>query len=108
MLFNSHKKEVPLEKLTRNKIHSGIVVDFYIESINTAIEVHGIQHYEPSSFGKDNVDTMLSYAKQLDRDSKLRNICSTYNIKLLEIPYDMSYASILILLTEVKLENNGR
>jgi hypothetical protein len=81
-------------------------VDFYIESINTVIEVHGIQHYKSSSFGRDQVDTMISYTKQLDRDSKLKNICSMYNINLLEIPYDMCYSSILSLLAEVKIENS--
>lgn len=107
MLFKNHKKEVPLEKLTKNRIHSGIVVDFFIESINTVIEVHGIQHYKSSSFGRDAVDTMISYTRQLDRDSKLKNICSMYGINLIEIPYDMSYSSILSLLTEVKIENSG-
>ena len=107
MLFKSHKKEVPLEKLTKNRIHSGIVVDFYIDNINTIVEVHGVQHYKSSSFGRNEVDTMISYTKQLDRDSKLRNICSTYSINLIEIPFDMCYSSILSLLTEVKIENSG-
>ena len=107
MLFKSHKKEVPLEKLTKNRIHSGIVVDFFIESANTVVEVHGIQHYKSSSFGRNEVDTMISYTKQLDRDSKLKNICNMYGINLIEIPYDMCYSSILSLLTEVKFENSG-
>lgn len=106
MLFHQHQKEVPLEKITKNRIHSGIVVDFYIKEFNTIIEVHGIQHYKASSFGKDKIDTAISYAKQLDRDSKLKNICSTYNINLLEVPYDMCYSSILNLLTGVKIENS--
>lgn len=88
-------------------MHSGICVDFYIPSINTVIEVNGIQHYQPSSFGRDSVDTVVNYTKQLNRDDKLRTVCSFHGIKLLEIPYDLSYNQILTELTELKDEYTG-
>jgi hypothetical protein len=88
-------------------MHGGICVDFYLPSLNTIIEVNGIQHYQPSSFGRDSVDTVLHYTKQLNRDDKLRNVCSLNGIKLVEIPYTFGYNQILTQLTELKHEYNG-
>lgn len=102
-MFKKSQKEVPLERLTKNRLHSGIVVDFYIEEINTVIEVHGIQHYQPSGFGMNEIDTLNAYSKQLDRDSKLRSICNMFSINLIEIPYNEPYSSILSLLVEAKI-----
>lgn len=107
MLFNQIKQEVDLSKVTKSKAHSGIFLDFYIPEYNLAVEVHGIQHYKPSSFGRDSVDTMVSYVKQLNRDDKLRNICLAKNIKLIEIPFDMEYNQILIKFVDFKNENEN-
>jgi very-short-patch-repair endonuclease len=85
-------------------LHKGIVVDYYIPEYNLVVEVHGIQHYQPSSFGRDKVDTLMSYNRQLDRDDKLRNICHSNGLRLIEIPYNATYEDILKYITEVKLE----
>lgn len=85
-------------------MYSGINVDFYLEDIPAIIEVHGIQHYQPSSFGKSKVDTLVDYCKQLSRDSKLRDILSKFNITYIEIPYDMN--KVAIYMEILKYDNN--
>lgn len=84
------------------------MVDFYVPELNMCIEVHGIQHYKKSGFGKDEVDTAIAYTKQLDRDAKLRTICSNKDIPLIEIPYNYSYPEILTALMEAKFAHSGR
>lgn len=57
--------------------------DFYISSLNLAIEYQGIQHYEPvDAFGGEK-----NFKIQQKRDKIKREYCEKNNIKLLEIPY---------------------
>ena len=107
MLFSEVQAEVSLSKITRSRLNAGICVDYYIPSLNVIVEVNGIQHYQPSSFGKDSVDTMVQYSKQLNRDDKLRSICDTYGIKLVEIPYTYKYNQIMSEFTELKNDSVG-
>jgi len=57
--------------------------DFYIPSLNTAIEYDGIQHFEPKDFfgGEE------SFNKLKKHDSIKSNYCMENNIRLLRIPY---------------------
>ena len=62
--------------------------DFYLPDYNICIEVDGIQHYEPATFGG------ISREKAIDnfRESKIRDniktqYCKDNNIKLIRIPY---------------------
>jgi very-short-patch-repair endonuclease len=87
-------------------MYEGINVDFYIPEINTVIEVQGVQHYQPSSFGRDSVDTVIQYTKQLNRDDRLRTVCKSRGINVVEIPYDYAYTQILTELTGCKDEYN--
>jgi hypothetical protein len=91
---------VGLEKLTKSKIHAGIRLDFYLPDHNVGIEVHGIQHYKVQSFGADSVSAKMNYNRQLFRDDKLRSICDRFEVKLIEIPYDMSFLDILNTISE--------
>jgi hypothetical protein len=97
MLSIPANQEVGLEKITRSKLHSGINADFYLHEHNTIVEVHGIQHYQVQSFGADDATAKMNYSKQLYRDDRLREICTANNIKLIEIPYDMTHVAIMSL-----------
>lgn len=57
--------------------------DFYIPSLNTAIEYNGEQHYMPiKCFGGEE-----RFKIQQKRDKIKKEYCKKNNIKLLEIPY---------------------
>lgn len=86
-LHDDVEEEVSLHKITTNGEHRGIRVDFWVPSINTIIEVHGIQHYKPSGFGKDKVRTTQDFLHQNNRDQKLRNICTRFSINYMEFTY---------------------
>lgn len=89
-----------MAKISKNLLHKGIKVDYYIPDKNLVVEVQGIQHYQPSGFGRSKTDTMVQYANQLNRDSKLKEICEKNNIILLEVPHDTSRVDILKVLTD--------
>ena len=62
--------------------------DFYIPSINTAIEYDGEGHYFPVTFGgidKEKAKVNFESAKQ--RDNIKDQYCKDNNIKLIRIPY---------------------
>ena len=57
--------------------------DFYIPSLNIAIEYDGKQHYKYGCFNMDLLELM-----NLRRKDKIKtNYCNEYNIKLIRIPY---------------------
>ena len=87
-LFDDVKSEVGLEKITGIKMHRGIDVDFHIPSLNLALEIHGIQHEKAQSFGGTEIDAYKKLNMQLNRDSKLRDICEKFNINYEEIWYN--------------------
>jgi Zn finger protein HypA/HybF involved in hydrogenase expression len=57
--------------------------DFYIPSLNVAIEGNGSQHYKPSeTFGGEK-----QFEKQLEHDKRKREYALLHGFKLIEIPY---------------------
>jgi hypothetical protein len=88
LLFNDLETEIDLSKITKVKLHSGIRVDIWLPSINCIVEVHGIQHHKPSGFGKSHMETLNSFNRQLDRDSKLKSICEQFKINYEQIDYN--------------------
>ena len=58
-------------------------LDFFIPSLNVAIEYQGEQHYHPTGF----VDNEERFAHQQERDNSVRQYCKEHKIKLIEIPY---------------------
>jgi Zn ribbon nucleic-acid-binding protein len=57
--------------------------DFYIPSINTCVELNGIQHYEPCDwFGGEETFKIQQIKDQIKRD-----YCAANGIQLIEIPY---------------------
>jgi hypothetical protein len=102
MLHYKVQSEIALNKIIKSNLFPGIRVDYYVPDFNLIVEVNGIQHYEPSSFGRDSVDTILTFVKQLTRDDRLRNACVSKGVSIIEIPYTWSFNEILIKLTEYK------
>lgn len=58
--------------------------DFYIPSMNTAIEINGAQHY---NFVKNFHKTRSDFTKAQERDRRKISYCLANNIKLYIIPY---------------------
>lgn len=107
-LSDDLKCEVGLEKITGIKIHKGIDVDFYIPSINLVIEVHGQQHESAQSFGDGKREAYKKFNMQLNRDSKLRDICNKFNINYEEIWYnDTVTISSIYNLLEIYMDKNN-
>jgi hypothetical protein len=87
LLSDNVKSHVDLSKITKNKEHFGIIVDYWLPDILTVVEIHGIQHYQPSGFGSREDETLNKFNRQINRDSKLRDICYINNINLIEVSY---------------------
>lgn len=65
--------------------------DFYIPSINTAIEYQGAQHYIPVDyFGGE-----LKLIAQQRSDEKKKKYCKENGIDLIEIPYTLSNTEVI-------------
>lgn len=61
-------------------------IDFFIPSINLAIEYNGAQHYEPVCFGGISLSKAIeNLEKQKSRDDNIKNILTEKKINLLEI-----------------------
>jgi hypothetical protein len=66
--------------------------DFYIPSINTAIEFQGEQHYWPIDFGGKGEDwARQQFEDGQERDAIKREYCAKKHINLVEIRYDQFY-----------------
>ena len=70
-------------------------LDFFIPSMNVAIEYQGEQHYRPTGF----VDNEERFAHQQEKDNAVRQYCKEHKIKLIEIPYT-EYDNIEEILTK--------
>jgi hypothetical protein len=88
LLHSDYTSEIDISKIVKSPLHKGIIVDFYIESLNCVIEVHGIQHEKPQSFSAGKLKGLVSLNRQLDRDSRLRNICSQFGVNYVEVWYN--------------------
>ncbi len=88
--FSSYRiqKEVCWKYLFPNiKTHLYDKIDFYLPDVNIIIEVNGIQHYQPTSFTKEEA-YISTYDKQTRRDSYLRQLTKLHNYCLYEISYE--------------------
>lgn len=61
--------------------------DFYIPSLNTAIEYDGRQHFEIVSFSKDKNKNIENFKRCQQNDQIKTQYCKNNNIKLIRIPY---------------------
>lgn len=71
-------------------------LDFFIEELNLGIEVQGDQHYRPSSFFHENLDSFL---RQQERDKEKKEICQEMGTDLVEIYNDNDLDRLLTRLT---------
>lgn len=80
-----------LHKIKNEKIKlkingKNIFPDFFLSDYNLIIEYNGIQHYQPTAFGKISEEEKINnFKKQVERDEYLRIYCSDNAINLLEI-----------------------
>jgi hypothetical protein len=88
LLYPDLMSEVTLDKITGVIPHKTIRVDIWIPSIRCVVEVHGIQHHKPSGFGKNNIDTHLTFMDQQFRDTKLKKVCDMFEINYEQIDYN--------------------
>lgn len=59
-------------------------LDFYIPSLNIAIECQGLQHFRPVDFGGKGEDwSQKQYKETIERDNKKRILCLKNGVKLL-------------------------
>lgn len=88
-IFNSYRilEEVKLPGSTEIHRRSVLYLDFFIPTINLAIEVHGQQHYDYNPFfHKSKADFLKSKA----RDEDKIDWCKLNNIKLITLKYSES------------------
>jgi len=84
------KLNIKIEKLVINLDSQKLYPDYFCPELNLIIEYNGIQHYQPTYFGKNDIDNNINnininFERQKDRDQKLRNYCLNNNINLFEI-----------------------
>lgn len=79
-------QEVPVSDLVFTK--DILYIDWFIESLNIVIELHGIQHYKPTSFiNVGNIKTQFDFIALRNRDRKKRYLLEEAGYIFIEIPY---------------------
>tara|TARA_R110000824_G_scaffold128568_4_gene289528 strand:- start:39336 stop:39752 length:417 start_codon:yes stop_codon:yes gene_type:complete len=68
--------------ITRNE---NLFLDFYINTLKVAIEVHGKQHYKFNTLFHTSAQ---DFANQRKRDRRKRDWCEYNNITYVELPYN--------------------
>jgi hypothetical protein len=76
--------EEVLVPITRNERS---YLDFYINTLKLAIEVHGAQHYKFNSLFHTSAQ---DFANQRKRDQRKQEWCEYNNITYVELPYNES------------------
>ena len=78
----SFEQEKTFDNLV-SKRGAHLFFDFYLQEHNVAIEVDGVQHFEPvECFGG-----LSAFSYRLDNDQRKNIYCEQHNIRLLRIPY---------------------
>lgn len=82
-------QEVPVKDLVETYPNSYDAVDWYIDELNTIIELHGVQHYKMQSFG--STDSVYNQRKNFYnikyRDNRKKHALLEAGFLYLEIPY---------------------
>ena len=82
--------------------NKSMYLDFYIPSLNMAIEYQGEQHYHPTGF----VNNEERFVHQQERDNAVRQYCKEHGIRLVEIPYTEFNNIESILNKDIKLKTH--
>lgn len=77
----SFMEEVPIMVLKNRWLY----FDFYIPLFNTAIEVHGEQHYKYVPYFHKDIHSYMQYRKN---DMLKVDFCKINNIEIIELKYD--------------------
>lgn len=81
---NSFVNIVPQKTFPWLKYNRALRLDFYIESLNIAIECQGIQHFQPVDFAGKGVEWANQlYLELLERDKCKYELCAKHNIKII-------------------------
>jgi hypothetical protein len=83
-------QEVPMINLVDDYDSNFEAVDWYIEPYNLVIELHGNQHYKPTSFGNMSYNQkIVSFNNIRYRDNKKKTALLESGYNYLEIPYKL-------------------
>jgi hypothetical protein len=82
-------QEVPLKDLVQTYPNRFDAVDWYIDELNTILELHGKQHYQMQSFGsKDSVFNQRKAFHNIKfRDNRKKTFLLNANYNYIEISY---------------------
>jgi hypothetical protein len=81
-------QEVPLKALVESYPNSFDAVDWFIDELNTVIELHGKQHYEKVMFGKKSFYEAEQDFKNIQfRDNRKKTYLLEANYNFVEISY---------------------
>jgi very-short-patch-repair endonuclease len=92
------KQEVPVKSLVPEYPHSQHRIDFYIREMGLVIELHGIQHEQPRTFGGIDIDNArVKFSSTRRRDSQKKIALEEAGYLYVEIWYDESITEALLL-----------
>lgn len=81
-------QEVPVNNLVENYDSPLEAVDWYIESLNVVIELHGEQHYKMTSFGNTSFNQKkINFNNIKYRDNKKKTALINSGFNFIEISY---------------------
>jgi hypothetical protein len=82
-------QEVPVDELTQTTTPGAYRYDWYIQELGLVIEVHGQQHYKPTSWSKNTGHStkMMNFHLGQGRDRFKKDAAIDNGLKYLEIPY---------------------
>lgn len=65
-------QEYPVSRVNSDYYFSREHFDFVLPELHLVIEAHGMQHFRPSSFGREETDTLEKFSEQKKRDRRKR------------------------------------
>jgi len=79
-------QEVPISYLIESNVN--LYIDWYIPMFKLCIEVHGIQHYVPTSFSNTSaVQKELNFYEIKSRDLNKKSLLEEHGYNFIEISY---------------------
>lgn len=85
-------QEVLVSSLVETYPNNLDAVDWYIETLNLVIELHGEQHYKPTSFGNESaIQKRINFNNIKYRDNKKKTALLDSGYNYIEIPYNLKY-----------------
>lgn len=83
-------QEVPVSNLVSDYKNNMEAVDWYIDSLNVVIELHGEQHYKATGFGNESYnEKLVNFNNIRYRDNKKKTALIESGYTYIEIPYKL-------------------